>query len=251
MSRYAVIAALCVCCTAVASGMMMAPTMAPMMGPMMQPMPMSDAAMKYNVTLLPQNQVPGVPNSGALGYAILKFMPDTSTIYYKLVVSNIYSPIAAHIHGGAPNANGPVIAVLYSPATPVNSATAMFGKLANGTLTPANFTGPAKGLSFSEFVDKYVKTGNSYVNVHTTQNPDGLIRGQVDSMAMQMYTPMAPMMGPMPMPMPMMPEPMAMAPMAMPMAPMPMPMAPMAMPMPPMPMPGMKTATAGRRMLSA
>ncbi len=44
-----------------------------------------------------------VPNSGAVGYAILKFMPESSTIYYKLVVSNIYGPVAAHIHGGAPS----------------------------------------------------------------------------------------------------------------------------------------------------
>lgn len=47
--------------------------------------------------------VRSVPNSGALGYAILKFMPDTSTIYYKLVVSNIYNAVAAHIHAGAPS----------------------------------------------------------------------------------------------------------------------------------------------------
>ncbi|KAK9907401.1 hypothetical protein WJX75_003010 [Coccomyxa subellipsoidea] len=176
---------------------------------------------------MPQNEVPGVPNSGAMGYAALDFMPDMNSISYKVVVSNIYGPTASHIHAGAMGANGPVIAFLYNATGPVNSATATFGTLSSGTLTPASFIGPAKGMSVKAFVDMYITPSMAYVNVHTTMYPNGNIRGQISHMPM----PMSNMM------------------MAPTMAPMPMPMAPMPMMMGPMPMPGMPT-TAGRRMLA-
>ncbi|EIE18225.1 hypothetical protein COCSUDRAFT_60425 [Coccomyxa subellipsoidea C-169] len=120
-----------------------------------------------------------------MGHAELNFMPDSNTISYKVVVSNVYGPTAAHIHAGNSSTNGPVIAFLYNATGPVNDAAATFGELSSGTLTPANFIGPAKDTTTVQaFVDKWVTTGDSYVNVHTAKYPGGNIRGQVMLMAM-------------------------------------------------------------------
>lgn len=51
------IVALCLCC-AYAPAQGMVPMMAPMMAPMAS-MPMSNSMMMYNVSLMPQNEVPG------------------------------------------------------------------------------------------------------------------------------------------------------------------------------------------------
>lgn len=199
MKMMLLISALCLACgvqgmMAPASGPMMMDMMAPAMAPSMAPM-MSSMMMDYNVTLLPQNQIPGVPNSGAMGYAVLEIMPDSNEIMYNIGLFNCYGPIAGHIHAGNKTSNGDVIVPLYAanPAT-VNTATPVYGTLVSGMVNPANFTGPAKGMSLQAFIDMYVSTGDSYVNVHSKAHPDGLIRGQIDDMAMM--SGMAPAMGP-------------------------------------------------------
>jgi hypothetical protein len=82
---------------------------------------------------------------------------------------------AAHIHAGAAGVNGPIIFTLYNSA----SQGAFAGK-AGGTLTASNLTAqPAAGVaSFADAVDA-ILSGGAYVNVHTTANTGGEIRGQL------------------------------------------------------------------------
>lgn len=68
------------------------------------------------------------------------------------------TPAGAHIHTGARGKAGPVVVVLCG-------ATCRSGRSGTATLTPT--------------VLAAMKAGRTYVNVHTTRNPSGEIRGQV------------------------------------------------------------------------
>ena len=85
----------------------------------------------------------------------------------------------AHIHLQAPGANGPIVVWLYPPAPPPQLIPGRFdGVLAEGTFTAANLMGPLAGMSLEDLVAE-MRAGNTYVNIHTTANPGGEVRGQI------------------------------------------------------------------------
>jgi hypothetical protein len=88
---------------------------------------------------------------------------DTA-ICYGLAVRDIQDPIAAHIHRGGPNKNGPIVVPLTAPETgdPGNSSNC---KTVSGRLIAQIRAHP----------------GRFYVNVHTNDFKDGAIRGQLFS----------------------------------------------------------------------
>lgn len=110
-----------------------------------------------------------------------------------LNASNIEDVTAAHIHCGAPNQNGPVVVGLYGGPT-----TTPHGRFAKGTV-PAGALAPVQASTCpdssgnpidipddaDDIVDSLddlvwlMRRGHAYVNVHTTANPGGEIRGQV------------------------------------------------------------------------
>jgi hypothetical protein len=49
---------------------------------------------------------------------------------------------------------------------------------AHGNLRADNLEGPLAGKQITDLI-KMIKDGNAYVNVHTVQNPNGEIRGQI------------------------------------------------------------------------
>jgi hypothetical protein len=80
-------------------------------------------------------------------------------LHWKLTFKGLTGPTAgAHIHIGKPGKAGPVAIVLCGKVC----TSPMLGK---ATLTGAQF--------------KAITSGGAYVNVHTTKNPNGEIRGQV------------------------------------------------------------------------
>jgi hypothetical protein len=52
------------------------------------------------------------------------------------------------------------------------------GILAKGKITEKDLIGPLEGKPISALIDA-IKSGDTYVNVHTTKYPDGEIRGQL------------------------------------------------------------------------
>ena len=108
--------------------------------------------------------------------ASVNISDDGSTITYTVTYSNLSGPAAAaHIHVGEIGVNGPIILPLTVGASPMT-----------GTLTSDNFTS-ANGLTYQQAVDK-IKSGGTYVNIHTAAHPGGEIRGQLyDSAAPQTY----------------------------------------------------------------
>jgi hypothetical protein len=124
-------------------------------------------------------QVPPV-NTNAQGEVIFQVSSDSSSIHYQLITSNIENVIASHIHLGAVGENGSPVVWLYPRVPPPLLIPGRFdGVLAEGTITAADLVGPLAGHDLTDLLNE-IASGNTYVNIHTTQNPGGEIRGQVE-----------------------------------------------------------------------
>lgn len=93
---------------------------------------------------------------------------DAPRLEFRLKVRHIDNVTAAHIHVGLPNENGPVVALLLSGAP---------DGTVRGTITEADLVGPFAG-DFAGFVEA-LRSGELYVNVHSTEHPAGEMRGQI------------------------------------------------------------------------
>ncbi|MFP3881854.1 MAG: CHRD domain-containing protein [Actinomycetota bacterium] len=133
----------------------------------------------FRTHLSGENEVPAV-DTQAQGQAIFQLSADGESLDYKLIVANIENVIMAHIHIGDPNENGPVAVWLYPEdgPPPVLIEGRTQGVLAEGTITEDDLTGPLEGASMDDLMDA-IRAGNTYVNVHTTQNMGGEVRGQI------------------------------------------------------------------------
>lgn len=112
----------------------------------------------YEATLSGTQEVP--PNtSGGTGKAEVQVDTSTYKVKWRVTHSGLSGPATAgHIHGpAAPTANAGVVV----PFTGDMNGTIT----GEGTLTPAQYADLAAGLY--------------YVNLHTTRNPAGEIRGQL------------------------------------------------------------------------
>jgi hypothetical protein len=130
---------------------------------------------KFTAKMTGSEEVPP-KNTKATGTAEFNLSPDGKTLSYKVSANNINSVTMAHIHSGKKGVNGPIVVTLFhSPSKPTGP---MNGVLSQGSATAANLEGPLKGKQISDLVN-LIKSGQTYANVHTTQNPKGEIRGQI------------------------------------------------------------------------
>jgi hypothetical protein len=129
---------------------------------------------KLTTELSGVNEVPPTDSSstGSAEFDII----GTDSIRYNVTASNIQNVTAGHLHGGLEGENGPIIVTLFSYDTPMNQVSEP------GTITAGNssFQG-ATTTSQQQFMDfmNAMRTGQIYINIHTEQNPDGEIRGQI------------------------------------------------------------------------
>jgi hypothetical protein len=100
------------------------------------------------------------------------FEGSSAALRYHITVSNITGMTAAHIHRGSPAEAGPILRTLFMPTAPTGAV--------NGTLTTGAFTTTDGSQITMDSLLVLMRNGNAYVNVHTTANPDGEIRGQVE-----------------------------------------------------------------------
>jgi hypothetical protein len=121
---------------------------------------------------VPQPQVP----SNASGDAVV-FVNGAGTLSYELIVVDIQNVSAAHIHLAMPGETGPVVATLFMGSFSTGSGGT--GTLVTGMLTSADLEGPLAGMTLDDLLHE-MEHGNTYINVHTTQNPAGEIRGQLE-----------------------------------------------------------------------
>ena len=116
--------------------------------------------------------------TAATGTAIFQLLPAAGheqVLSFELSLKNINGVMGAHIHKGKQGENGPVVADLFNTSNPTG---AISGKLTAGTLTSSKLTGSLHNKELSALVNM-IRSGEAYVNVHTTQNQNGEIRGQI------------------------------------------------------------------------
>ena len=115
----------------------------------------SALAADVKVALSGGNEVPPVKTSASGSGTIM--IADDGAVSGSVTATGV-AGTAAHIHEGAPGANGPVI-------VPMTKDGDTYKVAAGAKLTPAQMA------SF--------KAGNLYVNVHSAANPNGEIRAQL------------------------------------------------------------------------
>jgi hypothetical protein len=124
---------------------------------------------KFTATLSGQEEVPPT-NSQATGMADFTMMGDS--VEYTVNASGMQGVTAGHIHSGKQGENGPVVVTLFKNDTPTNEVSE------TGSVTPDKLEGPMAGKQLTDLASA-MNNGDTYVNVHTEQNPDGEIRGQI------------------------------------------------------------------------
>jgi hypothetical protein len=130
----------------------------------------------FVATLSGDKEVPPVQTqaTGTAGFS----QPHLSNMSYGVQVSNIEGVTAAHIHQGKEGQNGPVIVTLFKADNETGTG-AVNGQLVGGTISNDMLEGPMAGKTLEGDLVKAIQNGEAYVNVHTAQNPDGAIRGQL------------------------------------------------------------------------
>ncbi|HUH13020.1 MAG TPA: CHRD domain-containing protein [Longimicrobiales bacterium] len=101
-------------------------------------------------------------STGATGSATFTLVG--ADLRVRLDVADIDSATAAHIHAGGAGVAGPVLVPLFGGPT---KGLGFTGTLADTT------------IQIADSVAARMRAGTAYVNVHTTANPAGHIRGQV------------------------------------------------------------------------
>lgn len=111
------------------------------------------------------------------GTAKFRVNPNSDEINFQLKVKNgvdLLAVAGAHIHCAPAGMNGPVVAFLAQP-TPGG----VDGKLkVSGSIGDDDIINDACGATVDELVDS-MEAGQAYVNVHSSANPAGEVRGQI------------------------------------------------------------------------
>lgn len=124
--------------------------------------PVATVTWSTTVTMSSKFEIPAVASRSETATADLQILSD-NTLKYNITVSNLTAGdvlSAAHIHLGNAGTSGSVFVPFI------------------GTISGSTLTGTVQ-LTAGQ-VDT-IKNQETYVNVHSTQAPGGLIRGQIDS----------------------------------------------------------------------
>ena len=124
----------------------------------------------FNTMLLPGNEVrpvgsPDPVDSTAIGHAQVKIRQD-ATVEYKVFILNKGGEtfVAGHIHRAPAGVNGSVVVPLFG-----------------GSTSEAQFVQHAEAAITAALADEICgNPAGFYVNYHTTRDPGGAVRGQLD-----------------------------------------------------------------------
>lgn len=117
-------------------------------------------ATQFAAVLNGANEVPPVDTDSS-GVGRLHLAED-GTLTWEVAVRDIAGITAAHIHKGAPGVSGPPVITLFD---------------GTGDFDPDNPISGDDPLTPEQIED--LLAGNYYINVHTSDNPGGQIRGQI------------------------------------------------------------------------
>lgn len=147
----------------------------------------SRRARSFKASLTGFEEPPSISSTGR-GRVELTVNRDEDSIDYELSFSGLEGTVLqAHVHIAQPGVNGGIAFWLCgTTANPGPAGTPDCGGPneggASGTVEAANIVGPAgQGIAPGEFAEvlRAIRAGYAYANVHSTRNPPGEIRGQV------------------------------------------------------------------------
>lgn len=129
----------------------------------------------FNANLSGGNEVPGVV-TGSAGTAIVTWNTTTKAGTYRVDVYNMpVGTTASHIHVGAAGVSGPVVINFTVPTGGPSNDYGLTGTFGCSDVVAR----AAQGINSCEDFEQALLLGNTYVNVHSTANPGGEIRGQL------------------------------------------------------------------------
>lgn len=130
----------------------------------------------FTANLVGEDVVPPT-NTKATGTSEFTLSSDGMSVNYEVYVKEINGITLAQIYQGQEGENGPAVSTLIrfkdiTPSGPVN------GLLTQGIITADELQGPLSGKQVSDLTE-LMENNNTYVEVQTTENPNGEIRGQI------------------------------------------------------------------------
>ncbi|OZM56163.1 CHRD domain-containing protein [Lottiidibacillus patelloidae] len=128
-----------------------------------------------------RNEVPPV-RSNAFGIAKFVTNKKKTKLKFFLEVNNIRDLVQAHIHFGERDENGPVLAFLFGADVATlaeQEGISTRQGVVQGIIKDEDIVDNNVGIDSVKELIKAMEKGNTYVNVHTEQNPGGEIRGQI------------------------------------------------------------------------
>jgi CHRD domain len=143
-----------------------------------------DSGRRLRATLKGFNETPANSTSASGSFRAI-ISDDQTSITFELNYSDLVADsLFAHIHLGQKNVAGGVMIFFCDNSTPSHSPRTCptRGGTVTGTVTAEDVVGPdGQGIAPGDFskVIEAIRTGVTYVNVHSTKFPTGEIRGQV------------------------------------------------------------------------
>jgi hypothetical protein len=127
---------------------------------------------KFRAKLDGNNEVPPV---GTPAESVINFKTKDDIMTWKMNVTGITDATALNIYQGMATENGePIVDLMKSSKHSDNP----IGMTMRGNFTDSNLQGPMEGKTLED-LKTAMGSGNTYVNLHTTDHPDGMIRGQI------------------------------------------------------------------------
>lgn len=130
-------------------------------------------AAEFGAFLTGTEEVPAVNATGSGAVRVQQI--DAGTLQVVLKVTNLANITAAHFHIAPAGSNGGVVVNLL---TNLSVTSLPNGLIAEGTIDASNLTGALAGMAISDLLME-MEDRRIYVNVHTSANPSGAVRGQV------------------------------------------------------------------------
>ncbi|HEY2432005.1 MAG TPA: CHRD domain-containing protein [Vicinamibacterales bacterium] len=135
----------------------------------------------FTVQLSPALETPPITNAENTGHgtAVITIHTDTNTVDFSISMAGFPTTanvILAHIHPGAVGVPGPALIGVtgLSASTPLPLSTG------SGTYTANAVTAATNGVTAATNIQNILAAPqNFYFNVHTSANPGGVMRGQL------------------------------------------------------------------------